>query len=105
MNTLEYLNIHFPNVTCDIPLPFIGGAIGYVAYDAKRQFVHVGDELPDPLMMPDSHFLLYDTIIAYEHVAEKAHIVTLKFHDASEDQLTMRPETIETQLETQNTPA
>ncbi|HLS66977.1 MAG TPA: chorismate-binding protein [Pseudogracilibacillus sp.] len=103
MNTLEYLNIHFPNVTCDIPLPFIGGAIGYVAYDAKRQFVHVGDELPDPLMMPDYHFLLYDTIIAYEHVAEKAHIVTLNVHDESEDQLTMRLENIERQLERQMT--
>lgn len=103
MNTLEYLKTHFPNVTCDIPLPFIGGAIGYVAYDAKRQFVHIGDELPDPLMMPDYHFLLYDTIIVYEHLAEKAHIVTLNVREESEAQLAMRMEKIERQLERQIT--
>ncbi len=76
-NTLDYFKKYFRKIDIDIPLPFIGGAIGYVSYDAISQFVSTGEELEDPLNMPDYHFMLYDTIIVYEHRTEKAHIIAL----------------------------
>lgn len=89
-NTLDYFKKHFRKIDIDIPLPFIGGAIGYVGYDAISQFVSTGEELEDPLNMPDYHFMLYDTIIVYEHRTEKAHIIALNVHNLQEVELDER---------------
>lgn len=99
-NTLDYLKGHFQKLDFDIPLPFIGGAIGYVGYDAISQFVHIGEELPDPLNMPDYHFMLYDTIIAYEHRTEKAHIIAINIKQLEEDELDQRIEKVKNELST-----
>src|SRR5699024_9638093 len=48
-NPLRYLKNNLPKLDLDIPLPFTGGAIGYVGYDAIRQFTNVGEELEDEL--------------------------------------------------------
>lgn len=89
-NTLDYFKKHFRKIDIDIPLPFIGGAIGYVGYDAISQFVSTGEELEDPLNMPDYHFMLYDTIIVYEHRTEKAHIIALNVQNLKEVELDER---------------
>src|SRR5690625_935827 len=62
MHALDYLKKHMPKFDLDIPLPFTGGAIGYVAYDAIRQVMDIGEELPDEIGIPDVHFMMYDTI-------------------------------------------
>src|SRR5699024_8543692 len=77
VHALAYLKKHMPKVELDILLPFTGGAIGYVAYDAIRQFTTIGDDLPDELDAPDYHFMMYDTIIAYEHRTETAYIISI----------------------------
>ena len=100
-HTVQYLKENFPKIDCDLPLPFTGGAIGYVAYDAIRQFFDIGAEQEDELKMPDYHFMVYDTIIAYEHRKEKAHIVTVNFDGASESELEKRLNKINSQLDKQ----
>lgn len=97
-HTLAYMKEHFPNVDPDIPLPFTGGAIGYVAYDAIRAFYDIGTPLQDEVEMPDYHFMLYETVIVYEHRTEKAHIITMNLDGASDKELDQRIEAITNQL-------
>lgn len=56
--------------------PFLGGAVGVFSYD----FVHYFERLPrtaiDDLGIPDAHFLLIDTIIAFDHKDRKTLIVS-----------------------------
>lgn len=100
-NALHYLKDNFPKLVIEMPLPFTGGAIGYVGYDAIRQFASIGEELTDELNMPDYHFMMYETIIVYEHRTEKAHIVTMNIDDASGDELNDRLQKISEQLDKQ----
>lgn len=99
-NTLDYFKKYFRKIDIDISLPFIGGAIGYVSYDAISQFVSTGEELEDPLNMPDYHFMLYDTIIVYEHRTEKAHIIALNVQNLKEVELDERLTKINHELST-----
>lgn len=102
-NVIDYLKENLPKVECELPLPFTGGAIGYVAYDAIRQFVSVGEELTDEINMPDYHFMMYHTIIIYEHRTEKAHILTINLDDSTEKELEERLQQISNQLDQQIT--
>ena len=102
-NVIDYLKENLPKVECELPLPFTGGAIGYVAYDAIRQFVSVGEELTDELNMPDYHFMMYHTIIIYEHRTEKAHILTINLDNSTEKELEERLLQISKQLDQQIT--
>jgi anthranilate/para-aminobenzoate synthase component I len=55
--------------------PFQGGLVGILNYD----FVHYLESLPknatDDLHLPDSHFLLIDRLIAFDHVIRKCWII------------------------------
>lgn len=85
IHALDYIKQHLPKIETDLPLSFTGGAIGYVSYDTIRQFVEVGKKLPDELNMPDVHFMLYDTIVAYDHRTEKAHIIAINVQNENEE--------------------
>lgn len=53
-----------------------GGLIGYFGYDTVRQFEHKLTDIPeDDLGMPDSNMFLYDEIIAFDHLSNKAVII------------------------------
>lgn len=101
MNVLDYFKTHFPKQNNDLPLPFTGGAIGYTAYDAIRTYKDIGDELPDDIKTPDHHFMLYQTIIAYEHRTETAYIITNNINDETEDEMKKLLQTISKQLDEQ----
>src|SRR5699024_11411924 len=77
-HALQYMRDHFPKVDIDLPLPFTGGAIGYIGYDAIRSFVHIGSDLEDTLHMPDVHLMFYQNIIIYEHMSETAYLLAMK---------------------------
>ena len=102
-NVIDYLKENLPKFDCDLPLPFTGGAIGYVAYDAIRQFTDLGEELTDGANMPDYHFMMYHTIIIYEHRTEKAHILTINLDDSTEKDLEERLLQTSNQLDRQIT--
>jgi anthranilate/para-aminobenzoate synthase component I len=56
--------------------PFLGGAIGMFSYD----FVHYFERLPrttlDDLQIPDAHFMLIDTHLAFDHKDKKTFIIS-----------------------------
>lgn len=89
-NALYYVRENFPNVNIDLPLPFTGGAIGYIGYDTIRYFEDIGEELQDDLEMPDIHLMLYKNLIVYEHSNETVYLVAVNFNNEDEKTLDQR---------------
>ncbi len=99
VDALTYIKNNFPKINTPLPLPFSGGAIGYVGYDAYRQYADIGPELKDEINIPDIHFMVYEDIVVYEHVNEKVHIISLNINHVSDDLLESRINHLNEQLE------
>lgn len=55
---------------------FCGGLVGYIGYDMVRFFEEIPDENPDKLEVPDSIFVLADTLLIFDHILHKIKIVS-----------------------------
>ena len=55
---------------------FSGGLVGYIGYDMVRFFEKLPDKNIDDLKVPDSIFLLTDTILIFDHVERVIKIVS-----------------------------
>jgi para-aminobenzoate synthetase component 1 len=64
--------------------PFLGGAVGYFAYDLK----HFVEKLPscskDDINIPLCYLAFYDTVIVFDHVKEKVWIASTGLPEESE---------------------
>ena len=70
----QYREAVIPNL---ILPPLTGGAIGYVGYDTVRYFEpKTARDMKDVLQVPESLFMLFDTIIAFDHFFQVVKIVT-----------------------------
>lgn len=71
--------------------PLTGGAIGYVGYDCVRYFEpRTARPMKDVLQVPESLFMLFDTIIAFDHFFQVVKIVTyLHIPPSDSDSVTM----------------
>ena len=47
---------------------FCGGLVGFFSYDTVRFFEDIPDKNPDDLHLPESTFILTDTILIFDHV-------------------------------------
>ncbi|KAF2724114.1 anthranilate synthase component [Polychaeton citri CBS 116435] len=57
--------------------PMTGGAIGYVGYDCVRYFEpKTARKMKDVLEVPESLFMLFDTIVAMDHFFQKVMVIT-----------------------------
>ena len=56
--------------------PFHGGAVGYIGYDCVRELEGIGDGPADDLGLPDLALMLTRTLVVFDHLAQKAFIVT-----------------------------
>jgi anthranilate synthase component 1 len=54
---------------------FCGGLVGYIGYDAVRFFEELPDKNPDDLNLPDSVFVLNDTLLIFDHINHTIKIV------------------------------
>ncbi len=62
--------------------PFSGGMVGYLSYDAVRQFEPtLGDSPPDSLGIPDALFMLADTLLVFDHRLRRLQIIANAFLD------------------------
>lgn len=62
--------------------PFSGGMVGYLAYDAVRQFEPtLGESPPDSLGVPDALFMLADTLLVFDHRLRRLQIIANAFLD------------------------
>ena len=60
---------------------FCGGLVGYMGYDTVRFFEKIPDKNKDDLKLPDSLFVLTDTILVFDHVDRKIRVVSNAFVD------------------------
>jgi anthranilate synthase component 1 len=58
----------------DLP-PFIGGGVGYFAYDLVRQFEKLPETTEDTLGLDDFRVMFFSTILAFDHLRHRIHIV------------------------------
>ena len=55
---------------------FSGGLVGFLGYDMIRFVEDIPDKNPDDLKLPDSVFMLTDTILVFDHVDHKIKVVS-----------------------------
>jgi anthranilate synthase component I len=61
--------------------PFLGGGVGYFSYDLVRQFERIPSQAEDDLGMDDYQVMYFSTILAFDHLRHRIHIVTNLFND------------------------
>ncbi len=62
---------------------FCGGLVGYLGYDAVRQFEHLPDTARDPLQLPEAVYLLTDTLVAFDHARHRLLIIANAYLDGA----------------------
>ncbi|MBM4132603.1 MAG: anthranilate synthase component I family protein [Nitrospira sp.] len=55
--------------------PFFGGAVGYLSYDAVRQFKRLPNLADDDLLAPDLQFAFIDLLAALDHQERTLHLI------------------------------
>lgn len=55
--------------------PFHGGFVGYLAYDAVRQFERLPETVEDSLGLPDAAFMLADTVLVFDRARNVIQVV------------------------------
>jgi len=58
----------------DLP-PFVGGGVGYFAYDLVRQFENLPCRAVDDLNIDDYEVMYFSTILAFDHLKHRIHII------------------------------
>ncbi|MBC8003787.1 MAG: anthranilate synthase component I [Opitutaceae bacterium] len=62
--------------------PFSGGMVGFLSYDAVRQFEPtLGPPPPDVLGIPDALFMLADTLVVFDHRLRRMQVIANAFID------------------------
>lgn len=57
--------------------PFVGGAIGYAAYDVVRYVENLPDPPPDDRQLPDIDFSFYHDVCVFDHVDKTVWAISL----------------------------
>jgi len=71
---------------CPSPVPFLGGAVGYLSYDLCHFIECLPSTAIDDLKLPESYFAFYDAIFAFDHLEEKAYLISTGFPELEEGQ-------------------
>ncbi len=71
---------------CPAPVPFVGGAVGYLSYDLCHFVEHLPCTAIDDLKLPECYFAFYDAIFAFDHLEGKAYLVATGFPELEEGQ-------------------
>ncbi len=89
VNPLEELRIELDkyNIKNDTELPFIGGAVGYLAYDLCNYIEKLSKSVVDDINSPDLYFGLYDWVIIIDHLMNKTLIATPDINVRDEKQI------------------
>ena len=60
---------------------FSGGAVGFVSYDMVRFFEELPEQTIDDLDVPDSQFVITDTMLVFDNVSQTIKIISNAFID------------------------
>ncbi|MBI4378995.1 MAG: anthranilate synthase component I [Nitrospinae bacterium] len=82
LNSLKKLMSAFKPVKMDGLPRFFGGAVGYIGYDMVRFFESLPHEAIDDLNIPDSVFIITDTILIFDNIGQKIKVISNAYiHD------------------------
>ncbi|WP_121638996.1 anthranilate synthase component I [Virgibacillus sp. Bac330] len=97
-DALSYLETELPKVNLDLPVPFYGGAVGYIGYDAVRTEEYIGERLPDELTMPDIHFMFVQNVIVFDHASETVYLIAIHLNGAQNNNLNKQLDNLKAQI-------
>jgi para-aminobenzoate synthetase component 1 len=63
----------------ELPVPFVGGAVGYFGYELASRIEAVSLSAQDDLGLPDLAFLFVDRLVAVDHLEQRAFAIGLGF--------------------------
>lgn len=78
---LNELNVKTP----EIDIPFKGGGVGYISYDAISDYEPVPRVTAEEERLPNYHLLFCQTLLAYNHRTKKITIITFARVDHSDN--------------------
>ncbi len=64
---------------------FCGGAVGYLAYETVSRFEELSSPVSDPLGLPESLFMLVDTMLVFDHITHKIKVLSYVYLDSDID--------------------
>ena len=86
-NPFDVLN-HFLEVyrldSCSSPVPFTGGAVGYLSYDLCHFIERLPGTAVDDLKLPECYFGFYDLVLAFDNLENKAYVISTGFPELRE---------------------
>ena len=68
----------------DAPVPFTGGAVGYLSYDLCHFIERLPEKAIDDLQFPESYFGFYDVVLAHDHLLGKTYLISSGFPEQDE---------------------
>ena len=63
----------------EVPVPFVGGWVGYLSYDLGRYIEKLPDEVEHDVDLPLWRFGFYDHVIAWDHVHNRGYLLVLEY--------------------------
>ncbi|HUU64687.1 MAG TPA: anthranilate synthase component I family protein, partial [Dehalococcoidales bacterium] len=75
---------------CPAEIPFVGGAVGYFSYDLCHFIERLPATAVDDLNLPECYLAFYDAVIAFDHLEEKAYLVSTGFPELAESRRKQR---------------
>jgi anthranilate synthase component 1 len=82
--------------------PFWGGAVGYASYDLARLYERLPAFRPDELGAPDLLFVMAETLVIFDHLRHRLHLIAVPRDDlpqaAATDDATGRLDDLERRL-------
>jgi len=76
LNSIKKLMSDYKPVKVEGLPRFFGGAVGYIGYDMVRFFESLPHEAVDDLNIPDSVFVITDTILIFDNIGQKIKVVS-----------------------------
>ncbi|WP_407272499.1 anthranilate synthase component I [Radiobacillus sp. PE A8.2] len=99
---LEVLKKHMPKKTLPLDFAFYGGAIGYIGYDAIRQYEEIGKINDDEIEMPEVHLMFYQDVIVFDHHKQSVTVLAINLDgEQTEQQLEQRLQALHEDIATQ----
>jgi len=86
-NPLDALGRYLETYRLDsgiLPVPFAGGAAGYISYDICHFIEKLPNRAADDLRLPECCFGFYDLVLAFDNLLGKAFIVSTGFPELDE---------------------
>jgi para-aminobenzoate synthetase component 1 len=70
------------------PVPFVGGAMGYLSYDLCHFIERLPSAAVDDLKLPECYFGFYDRVLAFDNLQDKTYIISTGFPELVESKRT-----------------